>query len=109
MTTEPKQLATRSLVALVFIPVAMFVGFIVGSVLIGDPNVASSPQDWDAEWRVILLWMLIMLPAVVGFTLGVRAIKAGERSGRLGVILNGLAAVFLTVITLVSGSIEAFN
>lgn len=109
MLREPTQYATRSLVALAFIPVTIGLAFVVGSILIGDPNVASAPKDWNAEWRVVLLWLLIAIPPVAGITLGLRAVRMGERRGRLGIILNGLALAFLTLISLVSGSIEAFN
>ena len=109
MRVEPKRYATRSLVALAFIPVSMVLGFVVGSILIGDPNVPTAAKDWDAEWRVVVLWLLISIPPVIGIALGVRAVRMGERKGRLGIILNSLALAFLTLITLVTGSIEAFS
>lgn len=109
MWVEPKRYAKRSLLALAFIPVSMFLGFVVGSILIGDPNVPTAAKDWDAEWRVVVLWLLVAIPPVIGIILGVRAVRMGERQGPIGIILNSLALAFLTLITLITGSIEAFS
>jgi len=51
---------------------------------------------------------VIILPSVVGLDLGYRAVKEGDRQGRLGLALNGLVVLFFTVLTLIGGILDGF-
>ena len=99
----------RSMAMLAFIPVSLIAGFVVGSVLLGDPNSPDSPQRWDAFARVVALWVMIEIPAALGMFWGRRAMNAGEASGRTGLIINAVVFALFTLTTLVAGTIDAFN
>lgn len=99
----------RSMMMLAFIPVALIGGFVLGSILLGDPNSSDSPQRWAALVRIVLLWALIEVPSVLGMFWGRRAMKAGDESGRKGLIINAMVFIFFTLTTLVGGAIDAFN
>ena len=113
MAQEPKEPwgknATNSVSALALIPVSFALSFLVGSILIGDPNVAGAPERWDAEWRVVLIWLLFVSPAIIGLWFARRAMKAGERGSKTALLVNGVVFALMTLISLVSGSLEAFS
>ena len=99
----------RSMMMLVLIPASLIAGFVVGSALLGDPNSVDSPQRWEAFFRIVPLWLLIEVPSMLGMFWGWRAVKAGDASGRKGLVINAVVFVFFTLTTLVGGSIDAFN
>ena len=105
----PGRDARRSLVMLAFVPVAVIVGFVVGTMLLGDPNSADSPQRWAAFPRVVLLWAMVEIPSVLGMVWGRRAVRAGDPSGRTGLVVNAVVFAFFTLVTLVGGTVDAFN
>ena len=113
MATEPKarwgSSARISVIALAFIPVSVMASFVIGSILIGDPNVPGGPEGWDAEWRVALIWLLFASPAIIGLWFARRGVKAGEPGSRTALLVTGVAFALMTLISLVSGSMEAFN
>jgi len=100
--------AQLSLWALAVVPVSVILGVILLLVLVGDPNVATAPQRWDNAWRVTIAWIVMILPSVVGLDFGYRALKEGDRLGRLGLALNGLVVLFFTVVTLIGGILDGF-
>ena len=113
VATEPKppwgNNARRSVIALAFIPVSFAASFVIGSILIGDPNVPGGPEGWDAEWRVVLTWLLFAAPAIVGLWLAQRGVKAAEPGSKTALLINGVVFTLMTLISLVSGSVEAFS
>lgn len=94
---------------LAFIPVALVGGFVVGTILLGDPNSPDSPQRWAAFVRILLLWAMIEVPFVLGMLWGRRAMKAGDPAGRTGLAVNAVVFLFFTLVTLVGGTVDAFN
>jgi hypothetical protein len=104
-----KRDARRSLVALAFFPVSVIVGFVLGSALLGDPNAPDALKRWDAFVRIVPLWLVIETPSILGIVFGIRAMRAGERSGSTGLILNSLVFAFFTLVTLVGGTVDAFK
>ena len=113
MATEPKarwgSSARISVIALAFIPVSVMASFVIGSILIGDPNVPGGPEGWDAEWRVVLTWLLFSTPAIVGLWLSQRGVKAAEPGSKTARLINGVVFTLMTLISLVSGSLDAFS
>jgi hypothetical protein len=113
MPAEPKEpwgkYATNSVSALALIPVTLVLSFVVGSILVGDPNVPGGPEGWDAEWRVVLIWLLFASPAIIGLWFARRGMKAGERGSKKALVVNGVALALMTMISLVPGSVEAFS
>jgi hypothetical protein len=100
--------AQLSFWALAVVPVSVILGVILVLVLVGDPNVATAPQRWDNAWRVTVAWIVMILPSLVGLDFGYRALKEGDRMGRLGLALNGLMVLFFTLITLIGGILSGF-
>jgi hypothetical protein len=100
--------AQLSLWALAAIPLSVIAGVAVVLALVGDPNAATAPQRWDNAWRVTLAWILMILPSVVGFSFGVRAVREGDSLGRAGLVLNALVVLFFTVVTLLGGILDGF-
>ena len=100
--------AQQSLWALAVVPVSVILGVVLILALVGDPNVATAPQRWDNAWRVAVAWIVIILPSVVGLGLGYRAVKEGDKLGRLGLALNGFLVLFFTVVTLIGGVLDGF-
>lgn len=100
--------ARRSLWALAFVPVTLIGGVVLLMTLIGDPNVAGAPQRWDNAWRVTVGWAVIVVPTIIGMDFGYRAMREGDRLGRLGLALNGLVFALFTGLTLVGGVLDGF-
>ena len=101
--------ARNSVSALALIPITIVASFVIGSILIGDPNVPGGPEGWDAEWRVVLIWLLFVSPAIIGLWFARRGVKAEEPGSRTALLVCGVAFALMTLISLVSGSMEAFN
>lgn len=113
MASEPKakwgKNATNSVAALALVPVSFALSFLVGSILIGDPNVPGAPERWDAEWRIVLIWLLFASPAIISLWFARRAVRAGEHGSKPALLISGVAFALMTLISLVSGSLEAFS
>lgn len=99
----------RSMRMLAFVPVALIVGFVAGSILLGDPNTTGSPRRWNAVGRVVTLWLAVEVPAGLGVFWGWRAMRAGDPLGRKGLIANAVVFAALTLTTLVGGTVDALN
>lgn len=101
--------ATISWLTVALLPV-LFVGwFVVGSLLIGDPNEPGAPEGWDAAWRVVVLWLLVLTAPAVGIVFGRRAVNRDEAGGRGAFLANAVLAVALTALTLGGGLLDAFS
>ena len=95
--------------ALAAVPVSVLLGVVLLLALIGgDPNAADAPQRWDNAWRVTVAWAVMILPALVGTVFGWRAMRAGERRGRVAVALNAAVVLVFTGLTLVGGILDGF-
>lgn len=113
MAAEPKEPwgknARVTFVTLALIPIVFAASFVFGTILIGDPNVPGGPEGWDAEWRVVLVWLLFASPAIVGLWFAQRGVKAGEAGSKTARMINGALLAVMTLISLVPGSLDAFD
>jgi hypothetical protein len=96
-------------VAVVAIPVALTVGFVLGYALGLDPSIADPLTGWDAAWRVVILWMVVAALPVAGMLLGWSARRHAEASALAAIIVNALVFAFVTLVTLVAGLFDAFG
>lgn len=101
--------ARRSWIAFALTPVVLSVGFVLGTVLLGDPNDPASPHDWDAAWRVLLLWGVVEVLPVLGMVWGRRAFRAGSADGRAPLLANLVVFLIFVGITLVGGLVDGFS
>ena len=90
-------------------PVALIVGFVLGYALGLDPSIEDPLTGWDAAWRVVILWLIVVALSVTGMVLGWSARQQGERSALAAFVINALVFVALTLITLVTGLVDAFG
>src|SRR6476469_83474 len=99
---EPgRRVATQSLLMVAATVVAAVVAGIVGTFLqlvvfdLGDQELLTEAGMWGYVAAVLLL-ALMVLPAVMGIALGVRARRLGEhRLGTTGMIVNAVVATYL--------------
>lgn len=98
-----------SWLALLLTPVELVIGFVLGYGLGLDPSIENPLTGWDAAWRVVILWLVVVAGSVVGIALGVSARRHGERSAVGAVVVNALLFGFLTLITLGTGLWDAFS
>lgn len=96
-----RRAATESLLMVAATAVAAVVAGIVGTFLqlvvfdLGDQELLTEAGVWGYVAAVLLL-ALMVLPAVTGIALGVRARRLGEhRRGTTGMIVNAVAATYL--------------
>ena len=101
--------AVAAWVAVALTPFVFIVGFVLGYALVGDPNEPTAPTGWDAAWRVVLLWIVVVAVSVVGMAIGVSARHRHETSATAAVVANAAVFTLLTVMTLVGGLVDAFN
>lgn len=101
--------ARRSLLMLLATPVAFSIAFVLGYALGLDPSDENGvgPTYEGAEWlRVIALFVVAALPAGIGTASGVRAVRRGNRAGRIGSVVNGLIVVGLFWVTVGTGAVD---
>lgn len=98
-----------SWLAVVLLPVLFVAWFVLGSLLIGDPNEPTAPKGWDGAWRVVVLWLLVSLAPVVGIVFGRRALRRNEQGGRAAFITNIVIFGLLTALTLGGGLSDALS
>jgi MFS family permease len=102
LAEEPgRRVATQSLLMVAATVVAAVVAGIVGTFLqlvvfdLGDQELLTEAGMWGYVAAVLLL-ALMVLPAVMGIVLGVRARRLGEhRRGTTGIIVNAVVATYL--------------
>ena len=94
--------------AVLLTPIAFAVGFVMGYALGLDPSIANPLTGWDAAWRVVILWLIVVALSVVGIVMGWSAHRHGEPLARTATVVNALVFVVLTLMTLVSGLVDAF-
>jgi hypothetical protein len=110
---EPgRRVATQSLLMVAATVAGVVVAGIIGTFLqfvvfdLGEQELLIEAGVWGYVAAVLLL-VLMLLPAVTGIALGVRARRLGEhRLGTTGMIVNALVATYLVVTvaaTLLSG------
>ena len=96
-----RRVATQSLLMVAATAVAAVVAGIVGTFLqfvvfdLGEQELLTEAGVWGYVAAVLLL-ALMVLPAVTGIVLGVRARRLGEhRLGTTGMIVNAVVATYL--------------
>ena len=96
-----RRAATQSLLMVAATAVAAVVAGIIGTFLqfvvfdLGEQELLTEAGVWGYVAAVILL-ALMVLPAVTGIVLGVRARRLGEhRRGTTGMIVNAVVATYL--------------
>jgi MFS family permease len=96
-----RRVATQSLLMVAATVVAAVVAGIVGTFLqfvvfdLGEQELLTEAGVWGYVAAVLLL-ALMVLPAVTGIVLGVRARRLGEhRRGTTGIIVNAMVAAYL--------------
>jgi hypothetical protein len=94
---------TGSWIAVALVPIVFPLWFVLGMMLVGDPNEPSAPQGWDGVWRVVVLWLAVAIVPVIGIVSGRRATRDGEPGARTPLIVNSLIFGALTLLTLVGG------
>jgi hypothetical protein len=72
-----------------------------------DPNDPNRVHGWEAMYRAVLPGMVLLVPVVLGVLIGVRACRLGDSFGLLGIWANAFSAYVLTLVILVSGTVEA--
>lgn len=96
-------------VAVGLTPVSLVVGFVLGYAFGLDPSIADPLTGWDAAWRIVLLWLIVVAFAVAGLLLAWSARRRGERSATAAVVVNALVFALLTFMTLGEGLLDAFG
>lgn len=94
--------------AVLLTPIAFAVGFVLGYALGLDPTIANPLTGWDAAWRVVILWLIVVALSVVGMLMGWSAHRHGEPFARAATAVNAVVFVVLTLLTLVGGLVDAF-
>ena len=96
-----RRVATQSLLMVAATVVAAVIAGIVGTFLglvvfdLGEQELLTEAGVWGYVAAVLLL-ALMVLPAVTGIVLGVRARRLGEhRGGTTGIIVNAVVAAYL--------------
>ena len=96
-----RRIATQSLLMVAATVVAAVVAGIVGTFLqfvvfdLGEQELLTEAGVWGYVAAVLLLGLMV-LPAVTGILLGIRARRLGEhRLGTTGMIVNAAVAVYL--------------
>jgi hypothetical protein len=98
---QGRRVATQSLLMVAATVVAAVVAGIVGTFLqfvvfdLGEQELLTEAGVWGYVAAVLLL-ALMVVPAVTGIALGVRARRLGEhRRGTTGIIVNAVVATYL--------------
>jgi hypothetical protein len=96
-----RRVATQSLLMVAATAVAAVVAGIVGTLLqsvvfdLGEQALLTEAGVWGYVASVLLL-ALMVVPAVTGIVLGVRARRLGEhRRGTTGIVVNAVVAAYL--------------
>jgi len=95
--------------AVAMLPFQLVGGFVLGSVLLGDPNDPASPHNWDGAWRVVLLWAVLEVPPALGLRWARHAMLDGDPSARTPLVVNALVFTFFVAVTLVAGLADTFS
>lgn len=111
VSTSPRPMrnALMSWLAVVAVPVLLVGGFVLGSLLIGDPNAVDAPRGWDGAWRVLLLWAGLEIVPTLGIWLGTRGVRRQEPNARGARLANILVFLFFVGVTLIGGMSDALN
>ena len=80
--------ARRSLYFLAWIFVAPILGF----ALAGRVLDLGAQGDWEI-WKATVLGLVLTAPFCVGAFFGLRAVRRGDRSGWVGLVINGILAL----------------
>lgn len=99
----------RAWIAVGLFPAVLVAGFVIGSLLVGDPNDPRSPHDWDGAWRVILLWAGIEVIPLLGIHWAMQARRLKEAGALNPLLVNALLFLLLTGTTLVGGLLDSFK
>jgi hypothetical protein len=99
----------KAWLAVAMLPVQLVGGFVLGSILLGDPNAADAHTGWDGAWRVLLLWALLEVPPVLGIRWARHAEHEGDRTARTALVVNALVFLFFVLVTLVGGLSDALG
>lgn len=99
----------RSWIAVATLPLLLIGGFVLGSLLVGDPNAADAPRGWDGAWRVLMLWTILEIAPIAGIRWGVRAMRRREAGARAALVANGLVFLLFVGVTLIGGLSDALK
>lgn len=95
--------------AVIAVPILVIVGFVLGSIVLGDPNAPDAPHGWDGAWRVIVFWAALEVVPLLGVWWGGRGVRAREPGARKALIANVVAFVFFVGVTLIGGLSDALS
>jgi hypothetical protein len=98
-----------SWLAVFAVPVLFVVGFVLGNVLVGDPNAPDAPHGWDGAWRVLVLWVAVEVVPLLGIWYGARAVRHHEHGARNALIANVVVFAFFVGVTLIGGLSDALS
>lgn len=104
---QPAPHVHRAWMAAALLPVVLLVGFTAGSALVGDPNAADAYTGWDAAWRVVVLWLGVVLVPVLGVVWAMEGRRRHEAGAGGPLVVNGLIVLLLTGTTLVGGLLDS--
>jgi hypothetical protein len=96
-------------VAVGLTPVSLIVGFVLGYAFGLDPSIVDPLTGWNAAWRVVLLWLIVVAFSLSGLLLAWSARTHGERTATAALVANGVVFTLLTFMTLVAGLLDAFR
>jgi hypothetical protein len=88
--------ARRSLQLLWWIPLSLIVGFLLASLILSE--------SWPL-WQVIPLALVLAAPFVIGALYGYVAIRRGDRSGWVGLVIH-VAMAIVAIVMPISESIS---
>jgi hypothetical protein len=88
--------ARRSLQLLWWIPLSLIVGFLLGSLILSE--------SWPL-WQVIPLALVLAAPFVIGALYGYTAIRHGDRTGWVGLVVH-VAMTIIAIVMPISESIS---
>jgi hypothetical protein len=83
-------------VAVALTPFEFAVGFVMGYALGLDPTIENPVVGWDAVWRVVILWLIVVALSLIGLALSWSARRHGETSALGALIVNGMLFAGLT-------------
>jgi hypothetical protein len=84
----------------------LIVGFVLGYAFGLDPSIANPLTGWNAAWRIVLLWLIVVAFSLSGLILAWSARKRGERTATAALVVNALVFALLTFMTLGEGLID---
>ena len=102
---DPGRWLRRAWTAVVLVPFFFLLGFAVGegmyAVLGYDPGTGDAPV-WADLVALAPVVVVVLVPCVAAVVSGTRALRGGDRRGRVPLVIGAAAGVALLVLTIVS-------